>query len=241
MDRDAFRVLVVCTGNLNRSALGAALLRTWVEWYLPADLAARVTVTSAGTAAPVGRPMRRRTRAIAEALGASGSGHRARQLDESEVGAADLVLTADVAHRDAVLGMVPAMLRSTFTIREAGAIAADLGPALAPQTADELRERVARLAEGRGRGIQGPGDITDPQGKDDEAFRAMARDEVPPLTRLAAQLLGMPQKDLEAIGGEVTAPDAFPFVGLDPPPTGGRTSQPALERRLRRWFGRKDS
>ncbi len=35
MSSDAFTVLVVCTGNLNRSALGAALLRTWVGWYLP--------------------------------------------------------------------------------------------------------------------------------------------------------------------------------------------------------------
>ena len=60
-----FTVLVVCTGNLNRSALGGALLRTWAGWYLPAPLAARVRVASAGLAAPVGSHMRSRTRAIA--------------------------------------------------------------------------------------------------------------------------------------------------------------------------------
>ena len=94
MSSDAFTVLVVCTGNLNRSALGAALLRTWAGWYLPPEIARDVHVVSAGLGAPVGRPMRTRTRVIAEALGADGSEHRATQLSEGAVASQDLELVA---------------------------------------------------------------------------------------------------------------------------------------------------
>ena len=117
-----FTVLAVCTGNLNRSALGAALLRTWAGWYLPAGLAREVRVVSAGLAAPGGRPMRTRTRVIAEALGAEGADHRATQITESAVASADLVLVASREQVDSVLGLAPSALRSTFTIREAGRI-----------------------------------------------------------------------------------------------------------------------
>ncbi|WP_400997683.1 hypothetical protein [Agromyces sp. GXQ0307] len=251
MDSDEFRVLVVCTGNINRSALAAALLRTWVGWYLPADAAARVVVTSAGLAAPVGQPMRRRTRAIAERLGADGRAHRAVQIDEATIRAADLVLTADVAHRDGVLGMVPSMLRSTFTIREAGGIAAALGPSPVPASADELRERVVAFGARRALGLAADGDITDPQGRDDDAYRDMAREEVPPLASIAATLWGMPPSEVEAIVATVSAPDAFPFEGLGHSGaagaagsgasggSGGAASSSARPRR--RWFGRRDS
>ncbi|GAA2032898.1 low molecular weight phosphatase family protein [Agromyces tropicus] len=239
MDPETFRVLVVCTGNLNRSALGAALLRTWADWYLPGELAGRVVVSSAGLAAPAGRPMRRRTQAIAERLGADGHGHRARQVDEAQVRSADLVLAADVAHRDGVLGLVPSMLRSSYTIREAGAIATALGVAAVPQSVAELRARIALLSDRRSLGTAGDGDITDPQGKDDEAFRAMAREEVPPLAALAALLFGMPRGEVEAVGAIVADPDAFPFEGLGP--SSERGSGGSAERPRRRWFGRRDS
>jgi low molecular weight protein-tyrosine phosphatase len=82
---DPFTVLVVCTGNLNRSALAAALLRTWAGWYLAPDVAQDVRVISAGLGAPAGRPMRTKTRVIAESLGADGSEHRATQITEDAV------------------------------------------------------------------------------------------------------------------------------------------------------------
>ena len=123
MTSDAFTVLVVCTGNLNRSALGAGLLRTWADWYLPADLSRRVRAISAGLGAPVGRPMRTRTRVIAESLGANGADHRATQISEDAVRSADLVLVASREQVDKVLGLAPTSLRTIFTIREAGRIA----------------------------------------------------------------------------------------------------------------------
>ncbi|BDZ54912.1 arsenate reductase/protein-tyrosine-phosphatase family protein [Agromyces marinus] len=238
MDSDEFRVLVVCTGNINRSALAAALLRTWVEQARSADAAPRVVVTSAGLAAPAGQPMRRRTRAIAERLGADGRAHRAVQIDERDIRAADLVLTADVAHRDAVLGMVPSMLRSTFTIREAGGIARRLGPSPAPASADELRARVAAFGGRRELGATDDGDITDPQGREDEAYRAMAREEVPPLAAIAATLFGLPPSEVDAVLATVADPDAFSFEGIGGAHSAAsRGGPPQPERRRRRWFG----
>jgi|GEM_PF-1029211 len=243
MDSGEFRVLVVCTGNLNRSALAAALLRTWVDWYLPTDAAARIVVTSAGLAAPVGRPMRRRTQAIAARLGADGATHRAVQIDERAIRRADLVLAADVAHRDGVLGIVPSKLRSTFTIREAGGIAARLGPSRAPESVDELRARIAAFSRRRELGAADDGDITDPQGRGDDAYRDMAREEVPPLTAIAAALFGMPQAEIDAVLATVADPMAFPFDGLErrEAPGGGASGAPSAERRRRRWFGRRDT
>ena len=77
MSTDRFTVLVVCTGNVNRSALGAALLETWAGWYLPRDRAREIRVTSAGLRAPVGNRMGRRARAIADSLGAAVGASRA--------------------------------------------------------------------------------------------------------------------------------------------------------------------
>ena len=213
MKRDSFTVLVVCTGNLNRSALGAALMRRWAEWYLPAPIASQVRVESAGLAAPVGSQMRTRTRLVAEALGGDGSGHLATQITEGMVRAADLVLVAEAAQRDTVLGLAPGALRNTFTIREAGVIAGELPEAEPPATLDDLRARVAALAGHRSLADGAETDIVDPQGKDDEAYREMARQEVPALTRLASTLFGMPAAELLAYDEAVADAAAFPFDG----------------------------
>lgn len=209
MKSDAFTVLVVCTGNLNRSALGAALLQTWAGWYLPAGLAREVRVVSAGLGAPVGRPMRTRTRLIAESLGADGSAHRAVQISDETLRSADLVLVASREHTEKVLGLVPAALRTTFTIREAGRIAESLSDAAAPTSVEELRARVTELGERRSPPVGGgdADDVVDPQGRGDDAYVMMARQEVPALARLATVLFGMP-------AGEVAAYEIAVEAGL---------------------------
>lgn len=198
---DEFTVLVVCRGNINRSALGAALLQTWAGWYLPPDVAASVQVASAGLGAPVGAPMGPRALAIADALGADGSRHRAVQVTEQLIRGADLVLVSSGRQRDHVLGLVPAALRSTFTMREAGRILGGMPawPAPPPGSVDELRARVLEVAENRSP-AQAPGedDIIDPQGKDEAAYRLMVRQELPALTRIAGGLFGMPAPEIAA-------------------------------------------
>jgi protein-tyrosine phosphatase len=220
-----FTVLVVCTGNLNRSALGALLLDTWAHWYLPAPLTAHVRVTSAGLRAPVGSPMARRSRVIAEALGADGSAHVARQITEETVRSADLVLVASRRQRDDVIALVPAALRSTFTIREAGRIAETLPDLGAPVSAEELRARVAAIAERRSavRGGDDEDDIIDPQGKDDGAFLQMAREEVPSLTRIAGVLFDMPQAEREAYVAAAEAGDFSFSAERGESPSDGRS------------------
>jgi protein-tyrosine phosphatase len=142
--------------------------------------------------------MGRRARVIADALGAESSLHRAAQISEDAIRRADLVLVASAQQRDDVLGQVPGALHSTFTIREAGRFAASLPEASAPDSVEQLRSRVEAITQGRGSGERGDDDIVDPQGKDDEAYRRMVRQEVPALARLAHALFGMPPAEVRA-------------------------------------------
>ena len=149
-----FRILVVCTGNVHRSAFAAAMLREWSGWYLSPQVSPHVEVASAGTRAPARAPMDPAVLAIVAALGGDGQGHRAVQLSDDDITSADLVLVATRKHRDAVLSRVPLALRRTFTIREAGRIA-ELLESVRPSRIEELRTVVATLAArrigGRGR------------------------------------------------------------------------------------------
>lgn len=195
---DGFRILAVCQGNIHRSALAATLMQTWAQWYLPAGVAAHVHVGSAGLGAPDGAPMERPVLQIATALGADGSAHRARSISDIDIREADLVLTASRRQRDDVVQRVPSALRTTFTVREAGRIAALLDVTGDPGVA-RMHAAVADLALHRSAPADGSDDdIADPQGRDDEAFREMTRVEVPALARLAVLLFGMPRADFTA-------------------------------------------
>lgn len=195
---DGFLIVTLCEGNVHRSALAAALLRRWADWYLPLELAESVTVSSAGFAAPVGSPMGGRVQMLAHALGADGSTHRAAQVDDRVLARADLVLVASRRQLEKVLNRVPSALRKTFTIREAGRIvgAVEVPP---PRSTRDLRRVVDRLADSRtGSANEAADDIIDPQGLGDEAYLQMVQEEVPPLARLGALLFGMPRPDLAA-------------------------------------------
>ena len=194
-----FAILTVCTGNVHRSPLAATLLHTWAEWYLPSTLARDVTVRSAGLAAPVGAPMSSRIQAVASSLGADGSGHRASQISDDVIAGSHLVLVATRRQRDEVLNRVPSALRMTFTIREAGALAATIADRPRPQGIQDLFSVVAELAERRGvHSDADGGDIIDPQGLELDAYVDMTREEVIPLAYLAEVLLGMPAADVAA-------------------------------------------
>jgi protein-tyrosine phosphatase len=63
-----------------------------------------------------------------------------------------------------------------------------------------MRDRVALLARNRTvqAGAAHDDDIIDPQGKGDDAYRLMARQEVPSLAALAGAFLGMPDAEVAA-------------------------------------------
>ncbi|MGN6219656.1 MAG: hypothetical protein ACTHNQ_09130 [Microbacterium sp.] len=191
---DDFVVLTICAGNLHRSALADALLTLWSKWYLPPELAGRVRTHSAGLVAPVGEPMSARVQMIAAALGADGSSHAARRLTDADLREADLVLTASRRLLDTVLQREPAAVRRAFTIREAGRIAESLEPVRAT-TVHDLRTAIDRIADRRSVGHDD--DIIDPEGRGDEAYAALVKQEVPPLVHLAEVLYGMPKGDVE--------------------------------------------
>jgi protein-tyrosine phosphatase len=195
---DGFAIVTLCTGNVHRSALAATLLRQWADWYLSRDLTGAVSISSAGFAAPSGSPMGRRVLALAEALGADGSTHRAAQVNDRLLSNADLVLVASRTQLDQALSRAPSAVRKTFTIREAGRIAESLDT-VTPTTVRELRRLVERLAGARaGAASEGADDIIDPQGLGDDAYFQMVQEELPPLARLGAMLFGMPRPDLQA-------------------------------------------
>lgn len=125
--RTRFEVLVVCTANISRSPMAAALLRHHLGARF-GEAAATIRVTSAGTSALVGEPT---DRAVAEVLRALRrpvpEPTPARQLDPQLVGAADLVVTMTRDQRAHVITTVPPVQRRVFTVLELARISRRLG------------------------------------------------------------------------------------------------------------------
>lgn len=129
-------LLVVCTANICRSPLAAAV----VAAGLPAT-----TVTSAGVRALVDASM---CAVSAEsAPEAVGAGHRARQLTPELVRSADLVLTMEREQRSAAVRLAPGSQARVFTLPEAAALLEGLVAAGASRPADLAG--LARALHGR--------------------------------------------------------------------------------------------
>lgn len=148
---EGFRVLMVCTGNVCRSAMAERLLRAELGRQLGPG-AADVIVTSAGTAALVGRAMEPMSADELRARGGDPNGFAARQLERSMVADADLVLTMTREHRRAVVQLHPAATRRTFTLRELCSIASHIEMPSQPGAGvvDRLRALVPLATAARG-------------------------------------------------------------------------------------------
>ena len=105
-ERTAYRISVVCTGNICRSPMGEWLLREAFE-----DSGLDVEVTSAGTSAEEsGNPMDSRTIAVLRRNGHldhGWDGHRARRFTGDDFAGLDLVLAADSGHERTLLRLAP--------------------------------------------------------------------------------------------------------------------------------------
>jgi protein-tyrosine phosphatase len=145
-------ILFVCTGNVCRSPMAEYVARRRVAET--ADL----RVFSAGVAALVGDPVDAGSASALAELGIDSSAHRARQFDPWEAGDVDLVLTAEVAHREVVMAQVPGALRRTFTMKEF----ARLLPHVGQGTPAELIDRAAQIRGMYGAVPRALDDVPDP-------------------------------------------------------------------------------
>jgi protein-tyrosine phosphatase len=161
------RILVVCTGNLCRSPLAAALLARELG-----NIGIRAVVRSAGTEAinglPVPRPMVRATGAMLVDL----TRHRAVRLEPSHIDDADLVIGMTREHLRASVGLVRASFERTFTLAELARRASRAGNAAGWES------WIASLNEGRRSeqllGADQADDVEDPVGKPMRTHRRIA-------------------------------------------------------------------
>jgi protein-tyrosine phosphatase len=101
------KILVVCTGNICRSPVAAAML----QQALPER-----QIESAGLGALVGRGVEPQARRLAEADHLEVAGHRARQLTPELLAGSDLVLVMSAGQRRAIAELAPAALGKTMLL-----------------------------------------------------------------------------------------------------------------------------
>ena len=191
------RVLVVCTGNICRSPaverlLAAGLGAAYQGRNGGGGLAPAIEVASAGTGAAAGWPMTDEMAALVEGMGVETRGFEARQLTPAMVQQADLVLALTRRHRSAIVELVPAAVRRTFTLRELARLVADIEPASLPganaTTADRLRALVPLAASRRGLTAHKPvdDDVVDPYGGDVALYRTSFGQLLPAVETIVA-------------------------------------------------------
>lgn len=183
-------ILVVCTGNIIRSAFIAGMLRT----AFARSGVDGVDVHSAGTAAAVGHRAILRAREVARAHGIDIEEHRARLLTESTLTNATTILCAASEHRRSVLRMTPGKVRATFTVRELARLVAPLDAGtLPPDPAARWARMETLAAEARRKNSHparpGDDDIIDPIGADDAVWARFERDAVEATTTILGVLL----------------------------------------------------
>ncbi|MCK2182985.1 low molecular weight protein-tyrosine-phosphatase [Halomonas getboli] len=100
-------LLVICTGNICRSPVAAAMLR--------AALPDR-DIASAGLGALVGQGVEPTARELAEADGLDVGAHRARQVTPAMLSRAELILVMSEGQRRAVGELAPAALGKTLLL-----------------------------------------------------------------------------------------------------------------------------
>ncbi len=158
---DPFRVLVLCTANVCRSPVAAALLRRGLGGN-------GIEVASAGLRVDPGAPVSAQMAALMD-LPRDAFG--ARQILPEMIEAAGLVLTMTRAHRAQVVSLVPTAVRRTFTLREFADLAVLAEPADEGQApGDRLAALVAVAPRLRSRRVAGPNDdVEDPHGRGRQA------------------------------------------------------------------------
>ena len=176
-------ILAVCTGNICRSPA--------VERLLALGLTGTGSVvSSAGTRAVVGHPVSAPMVPLLEQAGASVEGFVARQLTAELVRSQNLVLTATRGHRSAVVELVPAAVRRTFTVRELARLLAAAGPLPGTTVAERIAALPGAVAAVRGPATAADDDVIDPIGRSDAVYRESFDQLAPAVALIAHALVG---------------------------------------------------
>lgn len=108
------RILVICTANICRSPVAAALLRDRLRQRGLGDW----TVNSAGTWAMVERPASRHSVDVMGRHGFNIADHRATMVEERHLREADLALTMEDGHAEALRAEFPTHAHKVFLLTE---------------------------------------------------------------------------------------------------------------------------
>ena len=191
---DRFGILFVCTGNQCRSPVAEVLVRRLLDERFGSEHAVRFDVSSAGTQAVRGEPIDALTRAelVAVGLDDEASFPDSTPLSVDAISSADLVLTAERAHRGIVVQQAPTALGKTFCLREFARLMASVECDGLPGDPVALA-RAAVVAARNNRGLipsvpPSEDDIADPRGLDRAAHHAAAG----VISSALAQILGVP-------------------------------------------------
>jgi protein-tyrosine phosphatase len=223
---DLFEVLVVCTANQCRSPMAEFLLKEKLT-----SLGIRWTVRSAGTQAVPGAAVHPLIVEVVAERGLQMLQHPARPLVASEVESADLVLTATVAHRQAVVAANVAALNKTFTLRQFARLCSVVeleSPDRAMLGYDLLTG--ARVARSRFQPPRpGEDDIVDPMGGRIRQFRLCRDGVVAAIDDITRPLAEAPAPAASAV--VPTEPRLAPGDDALPVPTPPTASRRRLVRR----------
>lgn len=103
-------VAFVCTGNICRSPMAEALLRS----MLTPDI--KLKITSCGTLARQGNSATEGTVAAAAEAGLDLVRHSARRISADVLRATDLILTMELQHRDEIFLLAPEAMGKVFSL-----------------------------------------------------------------------------------------------------------------------------
>lgn len=185
-----FRMLAVCTGNVCRSPLTAAVLRARL-----ADCDTAFEVTSAGLRALEGEPADPAVAREAARLGVDVAAHRGRAFEVGEASASDLVIVATRRQRAVATELAPSIGSRTFTLLELDAVLAhldadDVAVDLDASVGERLATVVRAAARARGPAVLGISvDLPDPYRGSAELHRGVADLVDASATRVARRLL----------------------------------------------------
>jgi protein-tyrosine phosphatase len=190
-------ILVVCTGNVCRSPIAEAVLRSALQDRLGNRAP---SVASAGTSGWAGSPAEEGSIAAAAERGFDLTAHRGRRLRERDLADATLVIAMSAEHRDHIAELQPGAASRAFTLKELVRLlehrsddARSTSERRAADPDGRVRNLVARADARRRAGEVGDPadeDVIDPLGMPLATYRAVAAELDEWCVRLADAMFG---------------------------------------------------